>query len=116
MSCSQPPYCTAVMFFSHSRILARTGKAQLQRYHRYTTNLIACEMSCAPLVKLCLSCLLCKQDAMFWRMAGDKTGEEREEDVWTDWRVGLRHQDVRLELKPRLADGWLCFVGCVTAD
>lgn len=51
---------------------------------------------------------------MFWRKAGDKTGEEREEDEWTDWRVGLRHQDVRVELKPRLDSGPLCFVGRVT--
>lgn len=110
MSCSQ------LVFFSHSRILSWTGKDQLQRYQRYTANLIACEMSCVPLVRLCLSCLQSKQDAVFWRKTGDKTGEEREENVWTDWRMGLRHQDVRVELKPRLANGSLYFMGHVTAD
>lgn len=106
MSCSQPLNYIAVVFFSYSHILSQTGKAQFQRYQRYTANLIACEMSCVPLLRLCLSCLQSKQDAVFWRKTGDNTGEEREEDVWTDWRVGLRHQDVRLELNPRLCVLW----------
>lgn len=114
VSCIQPPYSTSVVFFSHSRILSRTGKAQLQRYQSHTANVIECEMSCVHAVRPCSSCMQSKQDALFWRKTGDKTGEEREEDVWTAWRLGLEHQDVRVELKRRLVSGLLCFVGCVT--
>lgn len=111
MSCSQPSCCPAAAFLSHSRILSRTGKAQLQRYQRHIANLIACEMSYVPVVRLCLSCLLSKQDAVFWRMTGDKTGEEREEDVWTDWLVGFEASGCRDRVKTEAGQWMAVFCG-----